>query len=90
MSNILSNKLLEQQEEEHKTQLGHKFYDRFYWCDFCRGWIPKEEAVMLEKRIRIFPTCPKPSCNGNRLKTQSTNYKYKSKEDAERRASKEY
>jgi hypothetical protein len=72
------------------TQLGHKFYDRFYWCDFCTSWIPKEEAEMVKKRIRTFPCCPKASCNGNRLKTQSTNYKYKSKDDAERRSKREY
>ena len=89
MWNELS-KTQQEQEQEQKKKLGHKFYNKFYWCDFCRSWIEKEKAVMIAKRIRIFPCCPKSSCNGNRLKTQSTNYKYKSKEDAERRSRKEY
>jgi hypothetical protein len=88
----LSNKTQQQQEEEKKETQGHghKFYDRFYFCDYCTSWIPKEEAVMVKKKIRKFPTCPKASCNNNRLKTQSTNYKYKSKDDAERRSKREY
>jgi hypothetical protein len=80
----------QQEQEENKKQIGHKFYTKFYWCDFCRCWIKKDKAKMVEKRIRIFPCCPKPSCNLNRLKTQSTNYKYKCKDDAERRSQKEY
>ena len=71
-------------------KFGHKYYDRFYWCDFCTSWIPKDKAVKTKKKIRTYLTCPKPNCYANRLKTQSTNYKYKSKIDAERRSSREY
>jgi hypothetical protein len=80
----------EKTQQKQQYKFGHKFDTNFYWCDFCEKWIPKNAAVMTTKKIRTYPTCPKPDCNKNRLKTKSTNYKYKSKDDAERRRSKEY
>ena len=80
----------QQQQQQKQYKFGHKFYTNFYWCDFCEKWIEQKKAVWVKKKIRRYPTCPKSSCNNNRLKTQSTNYKYKSKSDKERRSKREY
>jgi len=77
-------------QQQVQKQTGHKLYNKFYWCDFCHKWIEQVKAKWKEAKIRKYPVCPNPSCNGNRLKTQSTNYKYKNKEDAERRRKTEY
>lgn len=82
--------MAQKQQSHHHQQIRQKHYSKSYWCDFCCKYIPKNKVVWSKKKIRTFPTCPKPNCNGNRLKTQSTNYKYKSKEAIEYRNSKEY
>lgn len=75
---------------ECSRQNQHKFYDDFYYCDFCRCWIRQNTAIWLEKktkkRTQTIPTCPKMSCNNNKLKTKSTNYKPKQQQqqDAEK------
>ena len=89
-SNIMTIQQEEQRQKYKSDKYGHKLYERFLYCDFCMRWIPKDKVVWSKKKVRTIPECPKPSCNGNRLKTQSTNYKYKNKKDVERRASKEY
>jgi hypothetical protein len=55
----------------------HRFYDKFFWCDFCMSWIEQKKAIWINKPKRQYPTCPKISCNNNKLKTKSTNYKSK-------------
>jgi hypothetical protein len=66
--------------KKHKQNpVRNQHYDKFYYCNFCEKWIEKIKAVWIYTPKRKYPTCPKLSCNNNRLKTKSTNYKSKSK-----------
>lgn len=64
----------------------HRFYDNFFFCDFCRCWIKQDDAIWIERKTqkmnKTIALCPKPSCNGNKLKTRSTNYKQKQQEQS--------
>ena len=34
-------------------------YDKFYYCDYCSSWIPKQDSIMFKGK----PCCPKKSCS---------------------------
>ena len=53
-----------------------KAYREYYYCPWCQLWIPKQEAIIRGRKLKL-PHCP--IC-GHRLRTKPRFYKRKKKD----------